>query len=58
MEGEITKAYHSAQFLCNDLREAYGKSDKLTGIIIFDLLMKATDMHEKLKQLTRALEVD
>ena len=58
MKEEITKAYHDAQFLRKDLQEAYGKSDNLAGIIIFDLLMDASDIEKKLKQLNSTLEVD
>ena len=58
MKEEITKAYHDAQFSRKELQEAYGKSDNLAGIIIFDLLMDASDIEKKLKQLNKALEVD
>lgn len=58
MGEEITKAYHSVQFLCNDLREAYDKSDNLAGSRILNLLTDAINMEKKLGQLNRALEVE
>ena len=51
----LNKAEHSAGFLLDEVRDAYVKSDSLTGIMLYGIVKDAADLYTKIKQINAAL---
>jgi hypothetical protein len=54
----LTKAYHSAQFLAREIREAHmdavNSGDQFAEIAIFDLIEPSVKLEQKIKRLLGA----
>ena len=57
----LTKAYHSAQFLAHEIREAHtdavNSENQFAEIALFGLIEETVNLEQKLKRLTDAAAV-